>query len=139
MHEKLCYYYLTCTVYACEFPWVHIYQMKYIVMPRDAYIHFLNHKRAIMLTFIFSSSLWDLIWRIDSVKNSWILAKNANFLIFEDVCGLKSTSTVFINTLNVFSDIKLTCNYKGSHWKALFPELIVILQTGKYFEPFVSV
>ena len=72
-------------------------------------------------------------------KNSCILAKNAHFLIFEDVCGLKNTSTVFINTLNVFSDIKLTCNYKGSHWKTLFPKLIVILHAGKYFEPFVSV
>ena len=59
--------------------------------------------------------------------------------MFEDVCGLKNTLIVFKNTLNVFRDINLTCNYKGLHWKALFPKIIVILHTGKFFEPFVSV
>ena len=72
-------------------------------------------------------------------KNSCILAKNAHFLIFEGVCELKNTPMVFENVLNVFSDIKLTCNYKGLHWKTLFPKLTVILHAGTFFEPFVSV
>ena len=72
-------------------------------------------------------------------KYSCILAKNAHFLIFEDVCGLQNIPIVFENVLNVFSDIKLTCNCKGLHWKTLFPKLIVILCSGTYFEPFVSV
>ena len=37
---NLCHHYLTLAVHVCEFPWAHIYQMKYIVMPLDAYIHF---------------------------------------------------------------------------------------------------
>ena len=55
-------------------------------------------------------------------------SKNEDFSYFAAVYRLKNVPNVFRNTLNMFSNLKLTSSDKGLHLNTLVLMLVVILK-----------
>ena len=91
-------------------------------------LFFLNHKRAQQHNCRISSSLKRQFQGRILMKIAMFSSKNEVFSCFAAAYGLKNVLNVSRNTLNMFSNLKLTSSDKGLHLNTLVLMLVVILK-----------